>query len=51
MSFNIVSIIMQHLSPELIVKLAKATGMERVIAEKAIGALVPGMLGDRKSVV
>ena len=46
MSFNLVSLVMQHLGPEMIAKIAKALGLESHLASRAIGALVPGMLGS-----
>ena len=45
MSFSLVAYALQYLSPELIGKIAKAAGLERVIAEKAIGAMIPGVIG------
>jgi OmpA-OmpF porin, OOP family len=49
MSFNLVTFIMQYLSPDLVGKMARAAGLEQVIAQKAIGALVPSMLGSLAS--
>lgn len=37
---------MQHLGPEMVAKIAKALGLELHLASRAIGALVPGMLGS-----
>ncbi len=49
MSFNIVSLVMQHLGPEVVAKIARALGLESHLASRAIGALVPGMLGSLAS--
>lgn len=44
MSSNLVSTIMQSLSPEAIGKVASSLGLEHSIAQKAITAAVPGLL-------
>ncbi len=46
MSFNVVSLVMQHLGPEVVARIARALGLESHLASRAIGALVPGMLGS-----
>jgi hypothetical protein len=44
MSANILSTIMQFLTPDLIAKIASVCGLERTTAERAIGAAVPAIL-------
>ena len=44
MTFNLVTTVLQYISPELIAKMAKSCGIEGLIAQKAIGAIVPGIL-------
>jgi Bacterial protein of unknown function (DUF937)/TIR domain len=46
MSFNLVTFMMQYLNSDLVSKMAKASGLDEVTAQKAIGALVPIMLGS-----
>ena len=45
MSFDLVSTVTQLISPELIAKIAQALGLERTLAARAVGALVPSLLG------
>jgi hypothetical protein len=45
MSLNIVSIITQFLTPEMIAKIASSLGIDKSLAGKAIGAAVPSLLG------
>jgi hypothetical protein len=44
MSANLVSVVMQFLTPDVIVKIASALGLDRAIAQKAIGGAVPALL-------
>lgn len=46
MSVNLISIIMQSLSPDTIRKIAFALGTDHTSAQQAIGAAVPGLLGS-----
>lgn len=41
---NLVSLIMQFLTPDLIGRIASALGLERNLLQTAIGAAVPGLL-------
>ena len=41
---NIVSAVMNYLTPDLIAKIASALGLDRSLAQKAIGAAVPSVL-------
>jgi hypothetical protein len=45
MSINIVSVITQFLTPDMIAKIAAALGVDQSLAGKAIGAAVPSLLG------
>ena len=44
MSTNLVSLIMQFLTPDVIGRIANALGLDRSTAQSAIGAAVPGLL-------
>jgi hypothetical protein len=44
MSANLVSVVMQFLTPELIAKMASALGLDRAIAQKAVGGAIPALL-------
>ena len=44
MATNLVTAVMQFLTPEMIAKIATALGIDRNIAQKAIGAAVPTLL-------
>src|ERR1700753_1709382 len=44
MSANLVSVVMQFLTPDVIAKIASALGLDRAIAQKAIGGAVPALL-------
>ncbi len=44
MAINLVSIVMQFLTPDMIGRIASALGVDRNIAQTAIGAAVPGLL-------
>ena len=46
MALDLVSHTMQYLSPDLVGKIAQSLGLERGLATKAVGALVPGILGN-----
>ena len=41
---NLVSLIMKFLTPDLIMKLASALGLDKALIEKGIGAIVPSIL-------
>ena len=45
MSFNIVSAVLKSIGPELTAKIAAALGLEQALATRAVGALVPAVLG------
>ena len=45
MSINLISLAMKFITPEMLLKLASATGLQGVILQKAIGAIVPAILG------
>ncbi len=51
MSTNIVSHIMQFLTPEVIARIASALGLDRTISQKAITAAVPALLANMASAV
>jgi hypothetical protein len=44
MSANLVSVVMQFLTPDMIAKIASVLGIDRAIAQKAIGGAVPALL-------
>jgi hypothetical protein len=44
MAINLVSLIMQFLTPDTIERIATALGLDRKIAQTAIGAVVPALL-------
>lgn len=44
MSANLVSVVMQFLTPEIIAKIASALGLDRAIAQKAVGGAIPALL-------
>jgi hypothetical protein len=44
MATNLVSAVMQFLTPDMIAKIASALGIDRSIAQKAIGGAVPALL-------
>ena len=44
MSANLVSVVMQFLTPDMIAKIASALGLDRIIAQKAIGGAIPALL-------
>jgi Bacterial protein of unknown function (DUF937) len=44
MAANLVSVVMQFLTPDMIVKIASALGLDRTVAQKAIGGAVPALL-------
>ena len=46
MSFDLVSTVMQQISPQMMAKMASALGMESGLATRAIGAIVPSLLGS-----
>jgi hypothetical protein len=45
MSLNIVSLISQYLTPDMIAKIAAALGVDQSLAGKAVTAAIPGLLG------
>jgi hypothetical protein len=45
MSINLVSMAMKFVTPEMLLKLASATGLQGMIVQKALGAIVPAILG------
>jgi hypothetical protein len=44
MAANLVSVVMQFLTPDMIAKIASALGLERAVAQKAVGGGVPALL-------
>jgi hypothetical protein len=46
MAANLVSVVMQFLTPDMIAKIASALGLERSVAQKAIGGAVPALLAS-----
>jgi hypothetical protein len=44
MSANLVSVVMQFLTPDMIAKIASALGLDRAVAQKAIGGAIPALL-------
>src|SRR6516164_960426 len=50
MAVNLVSLIMQFLTPDMIGRIASALGLDRNNAQTAIGAAVPGLLAGLSSV-
>jgi hypothetical protein len=46
MAANLVSVVMQFLTPDMIAKIASALGLDRSVAQKAIGGAVPALLGS-----
>ena len=45
MAINLVSLVMQFLTPDMIGRIASALGLDRNNTQTAIGAAVPGLLG------
>ena len=50
MAVNLVSLIMQFLTPDMIGRIASALGLDRTNAQTAIGAAVPGLLAGLSGV-
>src|SRR5262245_22343652 len=50
MAINLVSLIMQFLTPDMIGRIASALGLDRTNAQTAIGAAVPGLLAGLRGV-
>ena len=46
MAANLVSVVMQFLTPDMIAKIASALGLDRTVAQKAIGGAVPALLAS-----
>jgi hypothetical protein len=46
MAANLVSVVMQFLTPDLIGKIASSLGLDRSVAQKAIGGAVPALLAS-----
>jgi hypothetical protein len=44
MAANLVSLVMQFLTPDMIAKIASGLGLDRTVAQKAIGGAVPALL-------
>ncbi|OKO79548.1 DUF937 domain-containing protein [Bradyrhizobium sp. AS23.2] len=44
MATNLISVVMQFLTPDMIAKIASALGLDRNLAQKAIGGAVPALL-------
>jgi Bacterial protein of unknown function (DUF937) len=43
---NLVSVVMQFLTPDMIAKIASALGLDRTVAQKAVGGAVPALLSS-----
>ncbi|WP_456643192.1 DUF937 domain-containing protein [Bradyrhizobium sp. Lot33] len=50
MAVNLVSVVMQCLTPDLIAKIASSLGLDRDIVQKAIGGAVPALLANLSEV-
>jgi hypothetical protein len=50
MATNLVSLVMQFLTPDVIAKIASALGLDRDVAQKTIGGAVPAILASLASV-
>ena len=46
MATNLVSVVMQFLTPDMIAKIASALGLDRSVAQKAIAGAVPALLAS-----
>jgi hypothetical protein len=46
MAANLVSVVMQFLTPDMIAKIASALGVDRSLAQKAVGGAVPALLAS-----
>jgi hypothetical protein len=46
MTASLVSVVMQFLTPDMIAKIASALGLDRSVAQKAIGGAVPALLSS-----
>jgi hypothetical protein len=46
MATNLVSVVMQHLTPDMIAKIASALGLDRNVAQKAIAGAIPALLAS-----
>ena len=46
MATNLVSVVMQLLTPDMIAKIASALGLDRSLAQKAIGGAIPALLAS-----
>ena len=46
MAANLVSVVMQFLTPDMIAKIASGLGLDRSVAQKAIGGAVPALLAS-----
>ena len=46
MAANLVSVVMQFLTPDMIAKIASAFGLDRTVAQKAVGGAVPALLAS-----
>jgi hypothetical protein len=51
MAANLVSVVMQFLTPDMIAKIASSLGLDRSVAQKAIGGAVPALLASLADVV
>ena len=46
MATNLVSVVMQYLTPDMIAKIASALGLDRNVAQKAIAGAIPALLAS-----
>jgi hypothetical protein len=51
MAANLVSVVMQFLTPDMIAKIASALGLDRAVAQKAVGGAVPALLSSLADLV
>ena len=50
MSSNLISLVFQYLTPDMMKRIASAIGIDAALAERAIGAAVPALLGGLSNV-
>ena len=46
MATNLVSVVMQYLTPDMIAKIASALGLDRNVTQKAIAGAIPALLAS-----
>ena len=48
MALNIVSLVMQFITPDMIARMAHTLGLDRTLTQKAVIAMIPAILGGIK---